>query len=34
MLLVMVVAETVRPDGTTTVLPDRAYTACRVSRGG
>jgi hypothetical protein len=29
MLLVLVVAERVRPDGTTTVLLDRAWTACR-----
>ena len=29
MLLVVVMAETVRPDGTTTVLLDRAFTTCR-----
>jgi hypothetical protein len=29
MLLVVVTAETVRPDGTTTVLLDRAFTTCR-----
>jgi hypothetical protein len=29
MLLVIVVAERVRPDGTTTVLLDRAWTTCR-----